>query len=472
MWNENHLQLLRHIISGTSKLDEVKILPRPFLDVLRKNRDCFLFKDLLNLPTIRTDDLHRIHNACKFLLLEFANIWPDTESEYPYPSYIDDKELAYRGSRSLFKAGHDDYVKAIKARDNARHKITGRPYIDCLFITAFPTEFLAIVRRMDYFFEGTDPRFTRGFIDNPKNQRELLPPGWVRGIILKRRQAISVAVVCGSKYGPTESALAANQLFSRWYPRHTIVVGVGASLGEDSEFGLGDIAYSTQIDDITLAKNTVNPRDSPDVILSFEVSVTCEPDWTLVPAELRPPVLRFKDNKLFLTGILEERLAPGLQAAFTGQQDRDAIQELAKKSQAKVEMTDFGSNLVERPCPESVIQKAEHVATEGQWQRRIQLTPPAEPGCQRIVPTRVLSGSRVVKAHGVRDYLKKIFPGRLLLEMEGAGVAAFCTKNGMEIPVVIKSACDWATPAKEKSWQPYCADVAASFAVEVALQLG
>jgi len=59
----------------------------------------------------------------------------------------------------------------------------------------------------------------------------------------------------------------------------------------------------------------------------------------------------------------------------------------------------------------------------------------------------------------------------LLVEMEGAGVAMACKKHRVFNPMVIKSACDWATPEKEKKWQPYCADVAASFAVEVALGL-
>ena len=69
----------------------------------------------------------------------------------------------------------------------------------------------------------------------------------------------------------------------------------------------------------------------------------------------------------------------------------------------------------------------------------------------------------------MRSYLKETFPEALLVEMEAAGVGSACRSEWP--PFVVKSACDWATPEKEESWQPYCADVAAAFAVELALEL-
>jgi nucleoside phosphorylase len=71
----------------------------------------------------------------------------------------------------------------------------------------------------------------------------------------------------------------------------------------------------------------------------------------------------------------------------------------------------------------------------------------------------------------MREYLKDEFQDSLLLEMEGGGAVKSCNDIGSELPIVIKSACDWATETKEKTWQPYCADVAAAFAVELALLL-
>jgi nucleoside phosphorylase len=53
--------------------------------------------------------------------------------------------------------------------------------------------------------------------------------------------------------------------------------------------------------------------------------------------------------------------------------------------------------------------------------------------------------------------------------MEGGGVALACKLKQCPMPIVIKSAADWADPRKNKLWQPYCSDVASAFAIEVAL---
>src|SRR5205807_8905045 len=129
-------------------------------------------------------------------------------------------------------AGYDCFSEVYGQHLSAKGLLALRGGIDCLFVTALPTEFLAIVRRMDYFIEGTDPDTTRGFADSRKSE-ERLPPGWILGGITRGRQSISVAVVCASIYGPHGASSAVAKFFSarQWTPRHIIVVGIGASLG-------------------------------------------------------------------------------------------------------------------------------------------------------------------------------------------------------------------------------------------------
>lgn len=131
-----------------------------------------------------------------------------------------------------------------------------------------------------------------------------------------------------------------------------------------------------------------------------------------------------------------------------------------------------GLYVVEWACPTELTQRAAKVASDQEWLARVQLDPPrAVSSKPRVKPTRVLSDSRVVKQFGMREYLRDKCPGRLLLEMEGSGAAQACHDCSRPYPIVVKAACDWATPSKEKMWQPYCADVAAAFAVEMALGL-
>ena len=359
------------------------------------------------------------------------------------------------------------FYKAYKKHGNAKMQLALRGGVDCLFVTAFPTEYLAVIRRLDYFIEGTDPDSTRGFIDNPDKS---LPIGWVVGGVHRDGKSISLAVVCAAVYGPTGASLAVTQFLLRHAPRHIIVVGVGASLGSRSNFALGDIAYSTGIDDITLPKYLSGSLES-DTQFHTEVKVSSAPDWSKVPDELRDPVLRFSSNKLILRGILQRADITRLQRSFVKPEDKKKIRDLFDAAQRKAEKIDFKANLKPQECPDLMVKIAEQVAESPKWRSGIQLARPKGSTPPRVVPSRILSGSAVVKAYGIRAQLKKQFKGRLLVEMEGGGVAASCQSNHIDNPLIIKSACDWATPDKEKSWQPYCADVAASFALEVALNL-
>jgi nucleoside phosphorylase len=465
MWNETHSELLRQIILGTDKLKKTQSrLSLSANSVLHNNTRSLDFRELIDLAALDTSKLSSVHTACKFLLHEFGQIWIDADRKHPIYPIIDDKLRVFgheHGALTHFFTAYEKHQKT-------KLQLARRGLVDCLFVTAFPTEYLALIRRLDYFIEATDPDTTRGFIDNPSKNKHL-PIGWVLGGINRKRKSISAAVVCSPIYGPTGASSAVDQFLMRHSPRHIIVVGVGASLGSPSNFGLGDIAYSTGIDDITLPKYHGGSLES-DTQFSSEVTVSSVPQWNKVPEELRL-VLSFKNKRLLLTGILQPEHAKSLKSAFSKPEDKKKIESLFLASQRKAEGIDFKTNKVPRRCPTLMVKMAEHVAKSRKWRDGIKLAKPIRSGPPRAVPSRVLSGSAVVKAYGIREQLKKEFKGRLLVEMEGAGVATACRSHHIDNPLVIKSACDWATPEKEKSWQPYCADVAASFALEVALML-
>ncbi|MCR4344955.1 MAG: hypothetical protein NUV44_09350 [Candidatus Scalindua sp.] len=51
------------------------------------------------------------------------------------------------------------------------------------------------------------------------------------------------------------------------------------------------------------------------------------------------------------------------------------------------------------------------------------------------------------------------------MEMEGIAAYKVAKQKGKKA-CIIKSFCDWSDDKKRKEWQPYCADVASSFAVD------
>jgi len=465
MWNETHSELLRQVILGTDKLKQTESrLSLVANSVLHINKHSLDFRELIDLPSLDTSNLASVHSACKFLLYEFGQIWTDTDTKNSIFPLIDYKQTHF---------GHDSaawahFSAAYEKHQTTRMQLVRRGQVDCLFVTAFPTEYLAVVRRLDYFVEGSDPEKSRGFIDN-KDKTEHLPIGWVLGGITRKRKSISVGVVCSEVYGPAGASLAVDHFLSRHPTRHIISVGVGASLGSPAEFDLGDVAYSTWIDDIHLPKYHGGGLES-EAQFSSEITVSSSPKLSSLRDELRA-VLHFKNGTLVLTGILQREDADSLQRAFSNSKDKEEIEQLFIASQRKAEGIDFKTNMVPRPCPASMVKIAKQVAKSRKWRDGIKLAKPLGSAPPRVLPSRVLSGSAVVKAYGIREQLRREFEGRLLVEMEGAGVAMSCQSHRIDNPLVIKSACDLATPKKEKSWQPYCADVAASFALEVALKL-
>lgn len=469
MWNNTHIYFLQKIISGTQKLIQYPRLSTELSILLQANRRCLDFSDLVSLKEITINDLPTIHNACQFLFEEFAELRRPPDFNFRDFSAIRNKHDEFL--KTTDRPGWEDFCETLEM---TQKEVKHYSAVDCLFVTAMPLEFLAVVRRISFFLEGTAPYDTRGFIDNPRG-KELLP-GWIKGFISDdQRRSVSVAVVCCSRYGPIGASSAVSRILSIFQPKHIIVVGIAASLSsfESPELAIGDIGYSEFIDDISLGK------DKADFSITSTVRLDEKPMWEKVPEEMTTvfnddkPALRYDDNgSLEFTGLLYGENVERLKGACKTLRDKEQIELLASISQEKAEETDLVSTCKERRCPDELVCMARQVMYEGKWCDQIQLPNPNGP-CKKpsVKQTRVLSGSRVVKQFGMREYLRDKFPGRLLLEMEGCGVAQICADNRHPCPIVVKSACDWATPPKNDVHHIYCADVSAAFAVELALKL-
>jgi nucleoside phosphorylase len=478
MWNHVHTDLLRLVIDGTWKLTQFSgSYPVSLSQLCELNRQTLSHTKILTLKRIDETNLDDINRACECLFEEFAQIIGPAElqSRLRMPARIDEKLTA------LTKACIEPPQSLTKAWEiHSRLKVAHKP-IDCLFVTALPVEFYAIVRRIHHFSQGTDPKFTRGFVDEPiRAQGASIHPGWVHGYISHGRNTVSLLVICTARYGPVGAALATLKILQTVKPKIVIVVGIAASLGESSQLDLGDIGVSSGIVDITLGKDTLDETNTLDETMVSFVPVTGEPDWNKVPAILKDKLsewIEFKDAKIFLKGILPMEDAKSLRNAFENETDQSMMLKLSEISYKRVETTDLTSKAVSIECPNTAIMAADQVAKKGVWVSGIHLfRPDRELRVPQVKPTIVLSGSRVVKQYGMRGYLKQKFPEALLVEMEGAGAANACKEHAAQSPpliptMIVKSAVDWADPKKADTWHPYCADGVAAFAIELALQL-
>lgn len=84
-------------------------------------------------------------------------------------------------------------------------------------------------------------------------------------------------------------------------------------------------------------------------------------------------------------------------------------------------------------------------------------------GFRKAVPCDFVSLPHLSKAPWVKTCLNDLFPECKGLEMEALGC---CDAMGAKKVRIIKSICDKGDHRKNKIWQPYCADVAASFTVD------
>lgn len=467
MWNETQVSLLQQVINGMGKFKTFQGYETDLFALLELNALCFDHREVISvkLPMAK-DDLTKVDAACQFLFREFGVVIHPHDVRVPYkPTPKMDMKLELFASADLRLP--DDLRKAWETHERKARRIEKRP-VDCLFVTALPTEFRAVARRLDSFAIGTRPDATRGFADAPGGEK---PPGWIKGSLTDGKRTASVIVACGSRYGPTAACNAVTKTVEVGKPRYVVVVGIAASLGDKEQLSLGDIGYSTEIIDIHLGK------DHSDVTVETEFTTSRAPDQSKIPDHLKEWIKCSDDGKV--TGVLTVNDARQLKQAWGRASDRREVGALVKSTRAAADRTDLKTTAITIPRPDSEMQtskleemlkKAESVRKRGRWSDRIHLRRP-EPGTSdpRVVPAIVLSGSRVVKQNGMRSYLKETFPAALLLEMEAAGAGEACGQD--LVPFVVKSACDWATPEKEASWQPYCADVAAAFAVELALEL-
>lgn len=468
MWNTTQVALLESLIRGTEKFDNFYRYDIGLHGLLQFNATCTDHREVLGLRVpMAPGDLSKVDAACQFVFREFGKlIFPKDVGAVHEPRSMLDSKL------DLFTRADLDYPlelhTAWKAHEQKTETIQKR-VIDCLIITALPIEFRAVVRRLESFLIGTMPNTTRGFSDALEGEK---PPGWVKGCLTDGKRTASVIVACGRRYGSVEAANTVNEAFKVGKPRYVIVVGIAASLGEGNKLALGDIGYSSEVVDITLGK------DELDRAVETPFRTTGQPDPSKIPDNLKQWVRWAPDGTCVFSGMLSEKDAQKLKLAWQSAIDRAAIDLLAIATRGTAEKTGLKSKAITLPLPDSaakikldvMLKKAAAVTKRGTWSDRVHLLrPDGQTRFPKVVPAQVLSGSRVVKQDGMRSYLKETFPEALLVEMEAAGVGSACRSEWP--PFVVKSACDWATPEKEKSWQHYCADVAAAFAVELALEL-
>lgn len=421
----------------------------------------------------------RAGEVCGFLIEEFAELFFGPPPGRPYQSAL----IHAKVERWPTSAGTKIFrrLEAVHSRRRGRsskgpkrrEEQSGRtPGIDVLFVTALPTEYRAVLRRIDHYFRGSLPRASRGITEDKEDADALRGmlvdstsfEGWVTGAMVEGDRVASVGAVCCRAVGP-QAATRATGLMLRAFPaRHVFVVGVGASLTESNQFDLGDVGYSWMVDDIHRQK-AIAPTTQP---------VSGPPSWDRIEDEgLRKRLqggLIFSSATLSLTGVLTDELVPVVQGLFDSAEDKASILTLADLSRRRTASLDFESKRVERPCDDRAVKAADWVADRAEWCKDIRQSKPQGNTNPRAIKVRALSGSMVVKDLGMREHLRARFPSRWLLEMEAGGSGEACAGE-CSPPMVIKAACDWATHAKEKSWQPYCADAAAAFARALALKL-
>jgi nucleoside phosphorylase len=446
MWNDIHIKLLKKVIDGVEEM-KTRIMSPSGSKI--SNELYLLYRlnlQFLDHKELDVDCLNQVNQICFLLIEEFSERREFVKRRQQiYPTLIEQKVSEFSDAFQLTadnillcmawkehnKAwmGHDvDHDANIQ-----KSTILNSTSIDYVFITAIPVEFWAIIRRIDYY-TGYSSSLT-----NVKFEKQV----WVRGVMKKDNRLISVVVACSEDYGSVYSSLITEFILQDGIvPKHIFIVGICASLDNPknaTRLGLGDVGFSTNITDITLGRDI-----QPSTSISNEVLDWDELNDTQIHDNIKTCTQADNFSDLFLkTGL-----------KFISKTGEDT--------------------------PGNTLKIAREMDEARTWIRQIKLSPPSKPDEENnptVVPkvcfSGALSGSRVVKQDAMRRYLQTEFPDNLILEMEGAGVSSACQNhlNFKNVPIIIKSACDFADPHKEKSWQPYCADVAATFAIALAWEL-
>lgn len=465
MWNSAQAVLFQKTFKGMSALGDLAVESVALNEILNRNRECFKYESLMG-PDISQVSTEIIDEACQFVFEEFATVIQTKEinTRWKPASRIEEKLEALANEHNIESP---ELEEALSVHSSLLREMKRGP-VDCMFLTGVTTEFKAIVRRMDAFAMGTHPGATRGFMDSKLRS---LDCGWVKGHISDGTRKAKVVAVCGSRYGPLDATAAAMLMVKAFRPRYLIVAGICGSLRNPEDFALGDVGYSNSVVDICLGKHETVQDVMTEIIIESQ-------DIGQIPAHLEDFV-SVSAGKLAFKGVPSADDIAELANVIVNPKDRRQITELPELARRNAERTNLHANALAIPHADhqarrknldDIIQATKLVQGRGDWVKGIKLP---RPGGGEMVPRVVsglaLSGSSVVKQDGMRNYLKSTFGSALLVEMEAAGAARGCGDELM--PFVLKSACDWATPKKEKAWQPYCADVAAAFAIDLALEL-
>lgn len=162
MWNSTQISLLAKLITGMQKFTTFRGFKYDLHTLLDLNAQCIDHGSVLSMQLpMPTEELLKVDAACRFLFREFGIlIHPDDVNVEYQPRARLDRKLELLRTRhrlqpkDLNQAWIDHQKQARKAEIRA---------IDCLFVTALPIEFCALIRRLDAFVIGTRPECTRGF---------------------------------------------------------------------------------------------------------------------------------------------------------------------------------------------------------------------------------------------------------------------------------------------------------------------
>lgn len=470
MLNLTQAKLLRDI---DEIVEQMSSLARSFNDVgLRnsymRNRDCKKYLPLLNKVVGHSieNDLELYNQACRFLFEEFAHSVNEDNHELRRGALLPEIWNKRRRYQESMLRPLDKLSKADEFARVTYQQFREEP-IDCLILTALPKEFMAVARRFTYYLDGSHPKMTKGFpepgFDDNNDSRE---DGWVRGVIEDEdgRKAV-VVVVCQKQYGPSHAANVIRKFMTSAHfslrPHHVLVVGIAGNLDDGTQLRLGDIGVSKVIKSIDTAKLI---RATTTLTLDEQVTVDN------LPEHIRQFASFDVDKKIFnYLGIADVDDVEYFKSVCSSEEDKRKMEMLPERTRATAGPVEVNPKPV--LCPESLINAAEKVKEQERWQRRIQLPSPNGrlPALLRVEPTEVVSSPFLVKQTAARKYIKEMCPDALIIEMEGGGASIPLPDDNK--PVVIKSACDWANEGKNNEWQLYCADVAAAFAVELALEI-
>ena len=276
-------------------------------------------------------------------------------------------------------------------------------------LTAVPVEFKAFLRKITFIINVFDRNYTEKIV-NPDTSPQKLKERkktWVEGVIIRNNLWVKVRLILTEHDGSVSALKALNEIEPDYnFPNEILLIGVAGQLDKKEEVKIGDLVISDKYYRAygKPAEKKVDGDSEKEVEDNIENTVSYEDTTPRILSDDYDVEGSFNWEVWTPSHMLELKPPP--------------IYELNRYSQ------------------ESNVFK----------------------GAIACVPT-------VVKQRFNKELLRNKFEGALAVEMETYGCHEFAKSKNIKLKV-IKSICDWSTPDKEKTMQPYCADLASEFAVD------